>query len=185
MGAQDKGNSRGVVPFDQEDMEEINHVEAQAWQHRLNLEGKVHQYFKPGVRPMKPSKSGTDTSLNNARKVNRWMAKLRKNEEKQKAYAKLAQAWLYNQVAESFSAPCGSLYLRQNMQSYKNVGHTDASIKNSRWQAMINCISVWRAQGKDGDSDAIQLFTKELSLVVVRLFIGTQNRLVALHSALV
>jgi hypothetical protein len=89
--------------------------------------------------------------------------------KKQKAYAKYAeaQAWLYNQVAASFSetdaacikryepasfaaellketpgldftdfrvkaAPCGSLCLREIMQSYKNVGHTDAIIKNSR-----------------------------------------------------
>ncbi len=32
------------------------------------------------------------------------------------------------------SAPGGSLCLREIMQSYKNVGHTDAIIKNSRWQ---------------------------------------------------
>jgi hypothetical protein len=30
------------------------------------------------------------------------------------------------------TTPCGSLCLREIMQNYKNVGHTDAIIKNSR-----------------------------------------------------
>ncbi len=61
------------------------------------------------------------------------------------------------------AAPCGSLCLREIMQSYKNVGHTDAIIKNSRWQATIHSLYS-ELKDKHSDSDAIQLFTKELSL---------------------
>ncbi len=162
--------------------------------------------FKPCERPKKPSAVSNEHTYNV--RVKRWRSKLQKYEEryrtfaqkKQKEYAKLveAQAWLYNQVASSFSetgatcikwyepsifvdellkedpklgftdfrvkvAPCGSLCLREIIQSYKNVGHTDAIIKNSRWQATIHS-SYSELKDKHSDSDVIQIFTKELSL---------------------
>ena len=61
------------------------------------------------------------------------------------------------------AAPCGSLCVREIMRSYKNVGHTDAIIKNSRWQATIHSLYS-ELKDKHSDSDAIQLFTKDLSL---------------------
>jgi hypothetical protein len=61
------------------------------------------------------------------------------------------------------AAPCGSLCLREIMQSYKNVGHTDAIIKNSRCQTTIHSLDS-ELKDKHSDSDTIQLFTKELSL---------------------
>jgi hypothetical protein len=55
-------------------------------------------------------------------------------------------------------APCGSLCLREIMQRYKNVGHTDVIIKNSRWQATIHSLYS-ELKDKHSDSDAIHLFT--------------------------
>ena len=61
------------------------------------------------------------------------------------------------------AAPCGSLCLREIMQRHKNVGHTDVIIKNSRCQDTIHSLFS-ELKEKHSDSDAIQLFTKELSL---------------------
>jgi hypothetical protein len=67
--------------------------------------------FKPGERPKKPSRSAAANEHTYNARVKRWRTKLEKYEEryrtfaqkKQKAYAKLAEAWLCKQVATSFS----------------------------------------------------------------------------------